>query len=68
MKSALTEAFGSDPGDKAIRELADQIGGRVVASDRGRDIGGGFGQSVIHVPNRVRTIESAVRLVEEAIR
>jgi hypothetical protein len=61
---SVDEIFGQDPGDSVIRELANQLNGRVVASDVGHDVGGGFGQRAIGVPGRLRQIASIVRLLK----
>ncbi len=59
---------GVDPKDPNIRRLAQQLGGRVVASDRGRQLGQGFGELGIHIPGAVRLPETALRLIEEALK
>jgi RHS repeat-associated protein len=65
----VTEIFGKDPGDKAIRKLASSINGRVVATDRGRQLGEGFGNLAIKVDGRIqKDINSAVRIVKKELR
>ena len=64
---SVNEIFGEDPKDPAIRALAENIGGRVVASDRGRDVGGGFGNLAIRVDQRARTPEDVARIVIQNI-
>jgi hypothetical protein len=65
---SVNEIFGQDPrNDDPIRECADEWGARVVASDRGRDPGGGFGSRIIRVDGRVRTVEQVIRIVQAAI-
>jgi hypothetical protein len=61
---SVGEIFGPDPGDSAILQLAEQLNGRVIASDVGHDIEGGFGQRVIQVPGQIRQLESIIRLLE----
>jgi hypothetical protein len=64
---SVTELFGPDPGDLAIRQLANVLGGRVVASDRGRDLMGGFGRTTLRVHGRIRSVDSVIRIVEGEI-
>ncbi len=61
---SVGEIFGPDPGDPAIRQLAEQLNGRVIASDVGHNIGGGFGSRAIQVPGQLRQFESILRLLE----
>jgi hypothetical protein len=64
---AVTEMFGQeDPGDPAIRALADVVNGRVVATDVGHDIEGGFGDRVIQVAGSIRQVATILRLIEES--
>lgn len=56
---SVTEIFGPDPGDVAIRQLAEQIRGRVLSADKT-----GFGRLRIRIDARVRQADDAVRLVE----
>jgi RHS repeat-associated protein len=65
---SVTEIFGKDPGDAAIKQLADQLGGKVLAVDRGRQLTGGFGQATIRVDGRVRSVDSVVRVLEDALK
>ena len=51
-------------GDSAIKGLADVINGRVVASDVGHNIGGGFGDRWIQIPGQIRIVNSIMRLLE----
>jgi len=51
-----------------FRSLANQIGGKVAAADRGRDLLGGFGKATIKVPGRVRKMDSAIRLIENGLK
>lgn len=63
---SVREAFGrSDIQDRDILQVAEQLQGRVLASDRGRDIGGGFGRRAIRVPQRARAVDDVVRLFME---
>lgn len=64
---SVNEIFGVDPGDQKILQLAEQLGGRVVAVDKGADFAGGFFQRGIRISGRVRTEDSVIRLVEEAL-
>ena len=57
------QIFGPDPGDPAILQLAQQINARVVASDVGHDIGGGFGSQVVQIPGQIQQIQSIIRLL-----
>lgn len=60
---SVREAFGrTDIPDADILRVADQLEGRVLAADRGRDIGGGFGQRAVRVPNRARSVDTVVRI------
>ena len=61
---SVGEIFGRDPGDRAIKDLADVIDGRVIASDVGHDIAGGFGERWLKIPGQVRTMDSVIRLLE----
>lgn len=61
---SVNEIFGVDPGDPAILKLLEAVDGRIVASDRGAN-GEGFRRLRIKVPNRVRNVESVLRIVEE---
>ena len=63
---SVREIFGLDPGDAAIKGFADKLGGRVIAADKGHQIGGGFGQATLLVDGRVKTVDSVIRLVKEA--
>jgi hypothetical protein len=63
---SVGEIFGRDPGDASIKGLADVANGRVIASDVGHDIGGGFGDRWIPVPGQIRTVDSILRLVRAA--
>jgi hypothetical protein len=65
---SVKEIFGDkDPRDPAIRSLAERIGGRVIAVDKGATPGEGFSKSAIRIPGQVRTEASVIRLVEEAL-
>ncbi|MEW6737976.1 MAG: hypothetical protein AB1489_42255 [Acidobacteriota bacterium] len=68
--TANGEATVADPvsGDPAIRTLAESIGGRVVAVDRGRQLGQDFGSSAINVNRRVRSPETILRIVRLTLR
>jgi RHS repeat-associated protein len=63
---SVGEIFGRDPGDASIKGLADVANGRVIASDVGHDIGGGFGDRWIPIPGQIRTVDSILRLVGAA--
>jgi RHS repeat-associated protein len=63
---SVREIFGRDPGDSAIRALADVINGRVVATDVGHDVSGGFADRVIAISGQVRLVDTILRLVREA--
>ena len=65
---SVNEIFGKDPGDANIKQLTEQIGGRVLASDRGRDIGGGFGSSTIKNARQGLSTSTYIRLINEAIK
>jgi hypothetical protein len=65
---SVKEIFGVDPGDREILELSEQLGGRVVTFDKGADLAGGFSQRAIRIPGRVRSEDSIIRLVEEALK
>jgi len=61
---SVTEICGKvDPGDPAIDRLANQLGGRVLTQDRGRQIGEGFGSNAILVNARANGLESILRLL-----
>jgi hypothetical protein len=65
---SVKEVFGRTKiEDRLIRETAEAVHGRVVASDRGRILGEGFGPEAITVANRVKRIEDVVRLVRQAL-
>jgi hypothetical protein len=65
---SVKESFGDkDPRDPSIRSLAERIGGRVIAVDKGATPGEGFWRSAIRIPGQVRTEASVIRLVEEAL-
>jgi len=59
----VSEIFGEDPEDPAIRALADVVNGRVLASDVDHDIEGGFGDRIIQVAGVVRKAETILRIV-----
>jgi hypothetical protein len=40
----------------------------VLAVDRGRQLTGGFGQATIRVDGRVRSVDSVVRVLEDALK
>ena len=65
---SVGEIFGKDPGDAAIKQIADHLGGKVVAVDRGRQITGGFGRATIRVDGRVREVDTVIRIVTEALK
>lgn len=66
---SVEEIFGTiRVSDPAIFQLARSINAQVIASDRGRDLTGGFFDLTLHVPNRVRRVESVIRFVEEALK
>jgi len=58
--------FGPDPGDTAIRSLATQLDGRVVAVDRGRDAlsGGDFQGVGLIIDSRAQSADSILRLLD----
>jgi RHS repeat-associated protein len=59
---SVREAFGRDDvKDPEILRVAEQLGGRVLASDRGRKVGG-FGPRAIRITQRIRSPEDVVRL------
>jgi len=64
---SVIEIFGKDPGDAAIRNLAETVGGRVLAADRGRDLGGGFGRLAIKTRQGLDVGDFA-RLIQEALK
>lgn len=65
---SVKEIFGDkDPRDPAIRSLAERIGGRVIAVDKGATPGEGFLRNAMRIPGQVRTAASVIRLVEEAL-
>jgi len=65
---SVKEIFGTGRIDDIdIRKLAEQIGGRVVASDRGRDLAGGFGRLTVKIPQRSRRTDSVVRLIDSIL-
>ena len=48
---SVKEIFGDkDPRDPAIRSLAERIGGRVIAVDKGATPGEGFSRSAMRIP------------------
>lgn len=61
---SVGEIFGKDPGDPAILNLANTVDARVIATDRGRDLNGGFGSRAIKVDGRIRGADSVLRLLE----
>jgi len=68
---SVREIFGpKDPGDTVIRSLAEQIGGRVAAVDRARDVlkGGGFGNTVIQISGRLKNPETVKGLVKKGLK
>jgi hypothetical protein len=65
---SVTEIFGNDPGDANILKLAEAVKGRVLATDRGRNIGGGFGKQSIPVSGKIRQTDTIVRIVKEEIK
>ena len=66
---SVLEVFGKNGiKDPAIKSLADVIGGKVVASDRGRVLGEGFGNLAIPVSQALRDPQSIVRVVQEAMK
>ena len=65
---AVIEIFGKDPKDPAIKQLAEQLGGKVVAADRGRDIAGGFSSSTISVPQTIKQVDTFIKLIENALK
>lgn len=64
---SVDEIFGLDPGDPAIMEVLEALNGRIVASDRGAVPGTGFWNLRIKVPQRLRTVDEVVRLVESQL-
>ena len=47
---SVSEIFINDPGDSAIKQLAEQVRARVITHDHGQNIGGGFGNLAIRIP------------------
>ena len=59
----VSEIFGQDPGDPAIKSLAEALGGRVLTNNM-RD----FGRRVaIQIDPRATTVDSWIRLIERAL-
>lgn len=59
----VTEVFGPDPGDPAIKSLAEMLGGRVLTNnvrDFGRDI-------AIRIDPRATTANTWIRILQEAL-
>ena len=59
----VTEIFGTDPGDPAIKSLAETLGGRVLTNnmtDFGRDI-------AIGIDPRATTADTWIRILQEAL-
>ncbi len=49
--------------DQQLSQLADQVGARVLTRDVGHQIEGGFGSNAIQVDSRIRSLETALRLL-----
>jgi RHS repeat-associated protein len=64
---SVIEIFGGDPGDPAILNLAEQLGARVLTSDKGSVLGEGFSQLGIRVRQRL-SVDSYQRLIQDALR
>lgn len=59
----VTEIFGKDPGDEAIKSLAETLGGRVLTNnmkDYGRHI-------AVRIDRRATTVDTWIRLLKEAV-
>jgi hypothetical protein len=63
---SVPEIFGKDPGDPAIKALADQLDSKVLTVDRGHQITGGFFERTIQVSDRVRATGSILRILQQA--
>lgn len=51
--------------DATINSVAETLGAKVLTSDKGSDIAGGFGQNAIRVDDRVKNAESLKRILDE---
>lgn len=62
---SVLEVFGTGRVDDIdILNLAKNLGGRVIAADKGHDFLGGFERLTIKIPNRLRNVDSVIRLFE----
>jgi hypothetical protein len=66
----VSELFGADPGDAAIRAAARDLGARVISKDLGRDFarGGGVGFDRYHVPGPINTVPEIMRYLTVILR
>lgn len=62
---SVPETFGRDCGDPAIRQLAAQIGARVLLADRDRQRGQGFGNLAVLARGGTRELSTLLRLLKE---
>jgi hypothetical protein len=60
----VAEIFGADPGDPAIASLAESLCGRVLTNNM-RDFGRNIG---IQIDPRSTTVDTWIRIIEEALR
>jgi hypothetical protein len=63
---SVGEIFGTTKiSDSAIGSVASAVGGRVLNSDRGRDLGGGFAGVGVFVPQTVNKVDTFVRILKD---
>jgi hypothetical protein len=67
--TTVQEALGSGrASDLAIREYARKIGAKVIASDRGRDIGGGFSGVGVNVRQGLTSVDDIIRIIASQLK
>ena len=65
----VREIFGSGGiPDEQINQLAETIGAKVLTSDRGRQITGGFFKNAIQVDQRATSVESLKKYLDTALK
>jgi hypothetical protein len=65
----VNEVFGQDPGDAAIRSLANTLDARVLTRDIGRDVltGGGLGQRAVVVDSRLSSLNNIINELRKVV-
>ena len=61
---SVTEMALRGTPDSQLNQLANQLGARVLTRDVGHDLAGGFGSNSIIVDSRIRSLSSAIRIIE----